>query len=50
MRIIKDHDLKIVLQKLDLKCEYHIAVRKKSAQQVFKNFEKLYKLIITKLE
>jgi len=50
MRIIKDHDLKIVLQKLDLKCEYHIAVRKKSAQQVFENFEKLYKLIITKLE
>ena len=50
MRIIKDHDLKIVLQKLDLKCEYHIAVRKKSAQQVFENFEKLYKLTITKLE
>lgn len=50
MRIIKNHDLKIVLQKLDLKCEYHIAVRKKSAQQVFENFEKLYKLTITKLE
>ena len=50
MRIIKDHDLKIVLQKLDLKCEYHIAVRKKSAQQVFENFKKLYKLTITKLE
>ena len=50
MRIIKDHDLKIVLQKLDLKCEYHIAVRKKSAQQVFENFKKLYKLIINKLE
>jgi uncharacterized YigZ family protein len=50
MRIIKDHDLKIVIQKIDLKCEYHIAVRKKSAQQVFENFEKLYKLTITKLE
>lgn len=50
MRIIKNHDLKIVLQKLDLKCEYHIAVRKKSAQQVFENFKKLYKLIINKLE
>ena len=50
MQIIKDHDLKIVLQKLDLKCEYHIAVRKKSVQQVFENFKKLYKLAITKLE
>jgi uncharacterized YigZ family protein len=50
MRIIKDHDLKIVFQQLDLKCNYHIAVRKKSAQQVFENFEKLYKLTITKLE
>ena len=46
MRIIKEHNLKIVGQKLELNCEIHISVRKKLAEEIFKKFEGIYKVEI----
>ena len=41
MRIIKENSLTIVQQKMELECEYTIAVRKKNAQKVHRNFTDL---------
>lgn len=49
MRVIKEHNLKIVKQKLDLDCEIHISVRKKLAGEIFKKFEGIYKVEIKKM-
>ena len=46
MRIIKEHNLKIVEQKLELDCEIHISVRKKLAEEIFKRLEGIYKVEI----
>ena len=48
MRIIKDENLKIVSQKLELACEIEIAVRKKEADRIFKVFKNAYKVGIKK--
>lgn len=50
MRIIKEHNLKIVKQKLELDCEIHISVRKKLAEEIFKKFEVVYKVEIKNME
>jgi len=50
MRIIKDEDLKIVNQKMELNCEIEIAVRKKDAERVFGILENTYKVTIKRLE
>jgi uncharacterized YigZ family protein len=46
MRIIKEKQIKIVNQKLELDCQIHILVRKKDAQSVFKVFNNLYEVKI----
>jgi len=46
MRIIKEKNIHIIHQKLELTCEYTIAIRKKEAQAIFDIFENLYKVDI----
>lgn len=46
MRIIKDEDLTITNQKMELNCEFKIAVRKKDATRIFQLFENTYKVDI----
>lgn len=50
MRVIKEHNLNIIEQKLELDCEIHISVRKKIAEEIFKKFESIYKIEIKNLE
>tara|TARA_R100000353_G_scaffold38371_1_gene30440 strand:- start:20937 stop:21554 length:618 start_codon:yes stop_codon:yes gene_type:complete len=46
MRIIKDEDLTVTNQKMELNCEFEIAVRKKDATRIFQLFENTYKVDI----
>lgn len=48
MRIIKEENISIIHQKLDLNCIYTISVRKKEADKVFKRFNNTYKILIKK--
>lgn len=48
-RIIKEKNLSIVSQKMELDCEFIIAVRKKEAQTIFEIFEALFKVEIKKV-
>tara|TARA_R110000851_G_scaffold81391_2_gene178726 strand:- start:6409 stop:6777 length:369 start_codon:yes stop_codon:yes gene_type:complete len=50
MRIIKDEDLNIINQKMELACEIEISVRQKEAARIFELFENTYKITIKKLE
>ncbi|WGF92595.1 IMPACT family protein [Aequorivita marisscotiae] len=49
MRIIKDEDLKLINQKMELSCEFEIAVRKKDAERIFELFKNTYKVTIKQL-
>jgi uncharacterized YigZ family protein len=50
MRIVKEKNLTIVSQKLELDCEYVISIRRKDAQNIFDIFENLYKVDVKVLE
>lgn len=50
MRIIKENDVQILNQKLELNCELVIAIRKKDAEKVYYIFDALHKVKIKKLE
>ncbi|APZ47846.1 YigZ family protein [Polaribacter reichenbachii] len=50
MRIIKEKNINIVNQKLELDCEYTISIRKKEAQTIFDIFNNLYKVGIKTLD
>jgi len=49
MRIIKEKNLKIIDQKLELSCEITISIRKKDAKSIFENFDRLYEIDIKNL-
>ena len=49
-RIIKEKNLEIIHQKLELACEYVISIRKKEAPLIFDIFNNLYKVDIKELE
>ncbi len=49
-RIIKERNLNIVGQKLEMDCEYTISVRKKEAQMIFDIFDSLFKVEIKEIE
>ncbi len=49
MRIIKEKQLKIINQKLELNCEIKISVRKKYEQTIFDLFNQLYEIKIKSL-
>lgn len=50
MRLIKDNNLKIVHQKMELTCEIMISVRQKEANRIFSLFNKTYKVLIKREE
>ena len=41
MRLIKEKDLKIIRQEMNMDCIFEISVRKKNAESIIKNFEEL---------
>jgi len=47
MRVIKEKQLKIVNQKLELDCQIHISVRKKEAKAVFNVFNQIFEVKIS---
>ena len=49
-RIIKERNLDIINQKLELDCEYTISVRKKEAKNIFEVFDNLFKVKIKEVE
>ena len=49
-RIVKEKNIEIVRQKLEMDCEYVISIRKKEAQTIFNIFDTLYKVEIKELE
>lgn len=50
MRIVKERNLTIISQQLELSCQYIISVRKKDAATIFEIFTNLYKVEIKELE
>ena len=50
MRVIKENNLDVVNQKLELDCKLYILVRKGEAEAVFEKFNTIYKVEIRKLE
>ena len=48
MRIIKEEKLSIINQKMELNCEFKLAVRKKEATRIFELFQNTYKVSIKK--
>lgn len=46
MRVIKEKNLDIVAQKMEMSCEIEIATRKKNAEMVFDTFSNLYEVEI----
>ncbi len=49
MRIIKEKNLQIVSQKMEMDCEIEIATRKKNVQNVLDTFENLYEIKLTEI-
>jgi uncharacterized YigZ family protein len=50
MRIIKEKNLNIVNQKMELDCEIEISIRKKNAEEIFSIFESIFEIEITEKE
>lgn len=50
MRIIKDEDVNIVDQKMELDCKLWISVRKSEAERVYNIFNSTYKVTIKRLD
>jgi len=50
MRIVKEKQLTIVSQTLELDCQYIISVRKKEAEAILEIFTNLYKVEVKKLD
>ncbi len=50
MRIIKENNLNVIEQKLELDCKIYLSVRKKEAEDIFNKFDNTYKVEISKLE
>jgi putative IMPACT (imprinted ancient) family translation regulator len=48
MRIIKEKNLEIVSQKMELNCEIKVATRKKNAETIFDIFSSLFEVSIKK--
>jgi len=46
MRVIKEKNLEIISQKMELSCEIEVATRKKNAENVFGIFESLFEISI----
>ena len=49
MRIIKEKNLQIVSQKMEMDCEIEISIRKKNVQNLLYTFENLYEIKLTEI-
>lgn len=49
-RVIKEKNIEIIKQKLEMNCEYTISVRKKDATSIFNIFDNLYKVEVKILD
>lgn len=49
MRIIKEKNLLIVSQKMEMNCEIEISIRKKNAQNLLDTFENLFEIKLTEI-
>ncbi|WP_034040303.1 IMPACT family protein [Wocania ichthyoenteri] len=49
MRIIKEKNLNITNQKLEMNCQITISVRKKEANQIFEIFDRLFEIVVKQL-
>lgn len=50
MRVIKEKNIDMIAQKMELSCEIEIATRKKNAETIFDIFSNLYEVTITTLD
>jgi putative IMPACT (imprinted ancient) family translation regulator len=50
MRIIKEKNLEIISQKMELSCEIEIATRKKNAEEIFDIFSAVFEVSIQEKE
>jgi len=50
MRIIKDENLNITNQKMELNCEFIISIRKKDSERIFQLFKSTYKVTIKRFD
>lgn len=50
MRVIKERNLNIIVQKLEMDCRITISVRQKEAQQIFDLFTNMYEITIKEIE
>lgn len=49
MQVIKQNNLNVIDQKLEIDCKVFISVRKKDAEKIYSKFDNTYKVEITKL-
>ncbi|TBW26742.1 YigZ family protein [Gramella sp. KN1008] len=50
MQVIKQNNLNVIDQKLEIDCKIYLSVRKKDAEQIYSKFDNTYKVEITKLK
>lgn len=50
MQVIKQNNLNVIDQKLEIDCKIYISVRKNDAEQIYSKFDNTYKVEITKLK
>lgn len=50
MQVIKQQNLNVIDQKLELDCRIFISVRKNEAEEIFTKFDNTYKVKISRLE
>lgn len=50
MQVIKQNNLNVIDQKLEIDCKIFIAVRKKDAESIYSKFDNTYKVEISRLE
>ena len=50
MRIVKENDLNVVDQKLELDCKVYLSVRKSESEKILQKFKQIYKVDIKKTE
>lgn len=50
MQVIKQNNLNVIDQKLEIDCQIFISVRKKEAEDIYSKFDNTYKVEIKKLE
>ncbi len=50
MRVIKEKNIEIINQKMEMSCEIEIAIRKKNAQNIYEAFQSIYEIDIFEKE